>query len=519
LSDAARDYVTDETRFDNRNDQLFAQASLAGALFNLPAGKLGYALSGDYRKDKIDFQVDQDISALGRTRSAPLARTRGTVENYELGAEVRIPIFGDDFNIPLFRNLDLTPAIRYVRQKGEAPSVRLISGQLQTNEVDTGWDKIYSIAGSWRPVRDITFRGNITRSLRQPSVVELFLGGQPAFNAFNDPCDNRLIGGGNRPEVRRANCEAAVIAAGIAPDQAGAATFLQSFLNPGVSLTGAFSGSPDLKPERGRSWTVGGVIKPSFIPGLTLSADYINVKLLDRIIPTTLTQALQLCYDEPGFPDTSSAVGVNVCNFFNRNNQASGQPAFQVANGFNSGFINLGALQVNAINATASYDLPLNRWFNSNVGKLSLYANAYHLMNYKSSSTGDLNDKNVVFDLAGDYTHATWEVQGRARYEHPSGFYTQWTTNWQNQTCAIGTADICTTVEEFDLLKIPAFATHDASFGWRFGTDQKFNFQVAVSNVFDKNFAVASPQALALGVGGVVDQIGRRYRVSTSIRF
>ena len=66
-SEAARDYVTDETRFQNRNDQLFLQASLAGSLFNLPAGKLGYALSGDYRKDKIDFQVDQEISALGRT--------------------------------------------------------------------------------------------------------------------------------------------------------------------------------------------------------------------------------------------------------------------------------------------------------------------------------------------------------------------------------------------------------------------------------------------------------------------
>ena len=368
-------------------------------------------------------------------------------------------------------------------------------------------------------MRDITLRGNVTRSLRQPSVVELFLGGQPAFNAFTDPCDNRFIGGGNRPAVRRANCEAAVIAAGVATDQAGAATFLQSFLNPGTSLTGAFSGSPDLKPERGRSYTIGAALNPSFIPGLRLSSDYINVKVLDRIIPTTLTTALQVCFDEPGFPDTTGAVGVNTCNFFNRNTQASGEPAFQVANGFNSGFINLGALQVNALNSTMSYNVPLNDWFGGNIGKLELYANAYHLINYKTSSTGDLNDKNVVFDLAGDFSHATWEVQGRARYEHPSGFYTQWTTNWQNKTCAIGSADVCATFEEFDLLKIPAFATHDATFGWRFGQAQQFNFQVAVSNVLDKNFAVASPQALALAVGGIVDQLGRRYRVSTSIRF
>lgn len=520
MSEESRNYVTANTQFKNRNDQLFTQASLAGSLFDLPGGKFGYAFSGEYRKDKVDFQVDPEFSATGRTRSAVLARTQGTVENVELGAEARIPIFGDDFNFPLLRNLDLNPAVRFVKQTGDAPDVTLLNGRRLTNEADSGWNRIYSLAATYRPIRDITVRGNVTRSLRQPSVVELFLGGQPAFNAYTDPCSNNQIGGGNTPTLRRSNCQQAVIAAGFATNAAEADTFLASFVNPGSSIQGSFSGSPDLKPERGRSWTAGVAANPSFIPGLRLSADYIDVKLLDRIIPTNLTQALQLCFDSTTFGDTTGQVGVNTCTFFTRAPSTQPQdPAFIPQNGFASGFINLGALQVNALNMTGSYTVPINEWFGRDVGSLELYANAYHLIHYKTSSTGNLNDRNVVFDLAGSAAQPDWEVQGRVRYEHPSGIYGQWTTNYTDKSCAIGTADVCATNEEFDLLTIPSIVTHDLSVGISFGEKRRFGMQLAISNLFDKRYVVNEAQAVALGIGGGVDTFGRRFRLSTNVRF
>jgi outer membrane receptor protein involved in Fe transport len=55
-----------------------------------------------------------------------------------------------------------------------------------------------------------------------------------------------------------------------------------------------------------------------------------------------------------------------------------------------------------------------------------------------------------------------------------------------------------------------------------FGEQQRFGFQVAVSNVFDKRYVVNPAQALSLNggvIGGGVDTFGRRYRVSTNIRF
>lgn len=518
LSDAARDYVTEETRFDNQNDQLFIQGSLAGSLFDLPGGKFGYAFSGEYRKDEVAFNVDPEISALGRTRSAVIANTVGFTENVELGAEARIPIFGDDFNFPLLRNLEFNPAIRFVKQTGDAPDVLLLNGNRVTNEVDSGWNEIYSLAGTWRPIKDIVVRGNYTRSLRQPSVVELFLGGQPSFTTPGDVCSNSQIGGGNTPANRRANCRAAVIALGIAPDAAAADIFLNSFVAPGVALQGSFSGSPTLQPEKGRSYTFGVAANPSFIPGLRLAADYIEVELKDTITTLGVGTAIQLCYDSPNF-DTTSQVGVNTCTFFSRTGPNGPGAVFSLQNGFNTGFANLGATGRRAINMTATYEVPIDKWFGSNIGRVELYANAYRLISYRTASNGQLNDRNSYFEFAGSSGVPIWEVQGRARYEHPAGFYGQWTTNFSSKTCAVGSADVCATTEEFDLLRIPAIWTHDLSLGLRFGEKQRFSMQLAVSNLFDNRYAVPSYQALSLGIGGGIDTFGRRFRLSTNVRF
>jgi outer membrane receptor protein involved in Fe transport len=518
-SQEARDYVIANIQLENVNEQRFLQASLSGSIFDLPAGPLRYALVGEYRKEETLFTPDRQ-TRFGESRFVAIAETAGFIENYEFGGEVRIPIFGDDFNIPLFRNLDFTPGVRFVRQGGDAPDVRLISGQTITNEAPADWNTIYSIAGSWRPVRDITLRANITRSVRQPSIVELFLGGQPSFiNAFADPCSTANINGGTRPATRRANCEAAAAAIAASRNQS-AAEFLAGFVPSGASVTGSFTGSPALRPERGKSYTVGGTFTPRFIPGLQLGADYINVQLDDQIIPTSLGQALQTCFDSPTFPDTSGEVGVNVCSFFSR--QQTGDRAFEIANGFTSGFINLGALRVKAINMNAQYNFNINSLLggSSDLGRLELYANAYHLIDYLSAPTGRFSDG--ALQSAGTFARPDWEVQLRGRYEAPNGFFGQWTWNWQSATQIFsGGAPIPGTEnanELQDLLGNPDFGIHDATVGWRLGEEGRFGFQLTVANVFDKRFAGPFASVFALGTGRI-DDIGRRFRVQASLRF
>lgn len=515
-SEEARQYVLAKTGFENIANQYFGQAILAGSLFDLPGGPLGIALTGEYRREDLSY-VPDSLSAFGATRTAALASTEGFIESWEFGGEARIPIFGQDFSFPLLRNLEFTPGIRFVKQSGGAPDVRLLNGSILDQTSSGDWNKIYSLAGSWRPFTALTLRGNYTRSIRQPSIVELFLGGQPAFTGVTDPCSTGQIGQGLRPDVRRANCRAAVIGLELATNAAEADTFLNSYVPSGAGISGTFAGSPNLEPERGTSWTVGGVFAPDFIRGLRLSADYINVKVEDQIIPTTIVTALQQCYDSPNFPDTSASIGVNACNFFSR--IAAGRDRqFEVDNGFNSGFINLGALKVKAINATLDYDLPLDAIFKKDVGKFKLYANVYHLIDYLSASDGNFAN---ALQSAGTFARPKWEVQLRGRYEN-DGFFVQWTTNWQNKTRLFSSgAPVPGTPEQNelqDLLGNPAYALHDASIGYSFGDQRRFGIQLTVRNVFDKMIAGPFAQVYALGPGRV-DDFGRRFALSVNARF
>jgi len=510
FSEDARQYVLARTGFTNESEQYFARASVAGSLFDLPAGELGFGLVGEYRRETLAYAPTEN-SRIGATRTAALASTSGFIEAIEIGGELRIPIFGDDFNIPVFRNLDFTPGIRFVRQNGDSPDVRLLSGQLVTNQSEGDWEEIYSLAGSWRPIRDITIRANYTRSIRQPSIVELFLGNQPAFVGITDPCANANISGGVRPDVRRANCVQAVINAGLATDAASATTFLNNYVPSGTAINGFFSGSPGLLPERGESFTVGGVLAPRFLPGFQFSADYINVTLRNQIIPTTITTALNVCFDSPNFPDTSPEVGVNTCTFFQRLGPGSERP-FEVDNNFTSGFINLGALKVRAINFTGQYRTGLDGLFGPESGELELYANVYWLMDYLNSPSGNFDDTQPT---DGTLSRPEIEAQVRARYENDN-FYFQWTAFWQPETQIFSNGRPIT-IEVQDLLDYPAFSLHDATIGFRVGEDRRLGFQFTVNNVFDNRFLGDPLRATALS--GTLDDFGRRYRVSVNVRF
>lgn len=515
FSAEAEDYVLTELEFRNKSEQLFGQLSFAGTLFDLPGGPLGYALVGEYRRDSLRY-TPSEVARIGGSRFAAIAETSGFIENYEFGAEFRIPIFGEDFSFPLLRNLEITPGIRFVHQSGDAPDVQPLVGELQTNEAPGKWNEIYTLAGSYRPIRDITFRGNYTRSIRQPSIVELFLGGQPAFTTVGDPCSPANIGSGTRPATRRANCEAAVIAAGLASNQAGAATFLQNYVPSGATISGSFAGSPGLQPERGESYTVGLVFNPTFLPTFRFSADYINVKVRNQIIPTGIGTALQVCFDSPNFPDTTDEVGVNVCNFFNRIPAGAESREFEIANGFASGFINLGALQVKAINMNLLYDQRLEPLFGEGAGKFQISANAYHLLDYFNAPSGDLSDPQQT---AGSFTRPTWELQLRGRYENED-FFAQWTWNYQNATRVLS-AGAPITIENQDVLGFGAFGVHDATIGFNLGEEgqSRYGIQFTVRNVFDKRFEGGSAGAIALGSGGQIDAIGRRYTVTANLRF
>lgn len=502
MSAESKQYVTNTTIFRNVSKQTLLNASVGGGLFDLPAGTFQVNINGEYRKEELAFFSDT-LNRLGRTRSAPSANTSGQTETYEVGGEIQMPLTSPDF-LPFMGRLTFQPGIRVSQQNGSAASYRTLAGNVVNPRRSGDPQTIYSLAGTWQPIRDIMLRGNYTRSVRQPSIVELFLGGQPSFTTPVDYCGPSQIDSGATGSPRRANCIAAAIANGNATDATSAAAFLQNFVPLTGGLQGAFNGNTDLSAEKGESWTVGGVLTPRFIPGLVISADYINVAVTDTIVTAGLSTQQQTCYDSPTFPNPTPQVGTNTCANFGRD------ASFQLANGFSSGFLNLGAINVEAINGSITYP------FEVGPGRLTLRGNAYYLIRYDTSSAGDFSDR---VRTAGSFSRPKLTTQLYARYEVNDAFF-QAVWNYNSATNIQTSVGDIATIEQYPYWRFAPKNRVDLTVGM--DVSDRFRFQFLVSNVTDQTYA--GDLGYIVGTNGTVgsdyfDQIGRRFQVSATTRF
>jgi outer membrane receptor protein involved in Fe transport len=195
----------------------------------------------------------------------------------------------------------------------------------------------YTYALRWSPIEDVQFRGNKTKSIRAPSITELFLPPATVGSFANDPCDKNFVGQGSVPATREANCAKAI--AGYNPT-----TFVSNVVN--ATALGTTSGNTGLQSEVAFSKTFGVVLRPRFVPKLNISVDYIDIALKDAIESLTLVDNLDACYDSPDYPSNPS------CNSFTRNG------AGQITN-FHAGFVNAGLLEFTGIQAALDYTFEL----------------------------------------------------------------------------------------------------------------------------------------------------------------
>lgn len=494
MSQAAKNYVTSPSLFRNLSEQTYLNANLGGGLFNLPAGEFAFNIAGEYRREHLAFSTNE-LNRLGRSRSAPSANTDAFTKTYEFGGELSVPITSSEF-LPFLGDLTFTPGGRFTKQNGQAQTYRSLTGQVITPRASGKWNSIYSLGGVWAPIRDITFRGNYTKSVRQPSIVELFLGGQPVFSTPTDYCSPANIDSGSFPKNRRANCIAAVIANGNATDTASATTFLSSYAAAGAGLQGTYSGAPNLRAEKGTSWIAGVALRPRWIRGLNVSVDYLDVRVDDTIVPVDLSTILRTCYDSATYPDPTPSVGLNTCSQFSRDAN------FQIQNGYRAGFLNLGGIKVKAINSSIDYAV------NFGSDKLTLYANGYYLITYDSSSSGKFDD---TIASAGSRSRPKLKTTARIRYDHKNVFgQVAW---YRESATNIFVSGLVATKEQYPYYRYSPVNDVSASIGA--SVNQNFRIQGTVSNILDQT----SVGRLGYEFADYYDQIGRRFQVSVTTTF
>ena len=244
--------------------------SITGTLFNLGWGgdDVGIAVGAEYRKMASEFIPDTALSSgdvIGFNGGLP---TAGEYNVKELFAELRIPIAA---RAPWAYKAEINGAVRYSDY-----SLQAVGGV---------WT--YALQGEYAPIKDITFRGQYQRAVRAPNVGELFGGRSQGFPAATDPCADPANAG---DATIVALCEATGVPVGATGDPN---------LQTNEQIEGTFGGNPNLQEEVSDSYTVGAVIRPSFLPGFSATIDYFDITVKGAIgtFGGGLNNSLNLCYN------------------------------------------------------------------------------------------------------------------------------------------------------------------------------------------------------------------------------
>jgi outer membrane receptor protein involved in Fe transport len=251
-------YMFQTTAFHQTNVLDDFGGSIAGKVLDAWAGPITAALSGEMRFNAYDVGSNVPSSTFvdctGLRLCNPLLPSfsqsilqpiHASQNVWEVALEAEVPVLKD---IPLIHAFDLNLAGRYTDYS--------VSGAAQT----------WKVGFNWIVVDSFRFRGTTSVDIRAPTLDDLFRPPTLLQNVFTDL---------HIPDPTKSQVP-----------------------NPQYySATTTFSsqGNPRLVPEVARTYTLGTVWTPDFIPGLTVSLDYYRIHManaIGSIAPATTIQSV-----------------------------------------------------------------------------------------------------------------------------------------------------------------------------------------------------------------------------------
>jgi iron complex outermembrane receptor protein len=432
---------------------------------------IGINVGAEYRKESLDFQVDQAFSTGDLAgQGGPTPGVNGQFDVRELFGEVQLPIVEHNF-IDAFT---ITGGYRY-------SNYHVAGNSFNT---DT-----YKLQAELAPIRDIRFRASYNRAVRAPNIVELFFPTSLGLSGTIDPCANQKDTGA--PLATAAQCALSGVSA---------AQYGKISSNPANQYNGQFGGNPNLLPEKADTYTAGVVIQPRFIPGLALTADYFNIKVKNLISGPSFNATLQSCL----------AGDLADCALVHRNTQT-------------------GSLWQGSDPATAGYIILRNR----NFAGTGLFTKGFDFQGNYSRRLGGMGTVNIAY--VGTYvTKLGTPTDSRPgtfsgstpspKYRHtlrvgltmPSGLgvSARW-RHFSGVNCDPALDSGCGTVANPipGNLRLSAADFFDLSFTARLA--QRLNLRVGANNIFDTDPPLAGSQSIPAGFGNgntypqVYDALGR----------
>ncbi|EQB16840.1 hypothetical protein L284_09095 [Novosphingobium lindaniclasticum LE124] len=425
-------------------------ATLKGAVFALPAGDVQVAINGEYRALSLRGVSDNQPTSLtdctglrfscnpaapvAQYRQNVFANTAGKVNVKEIGGEILIPVFA---NAPFAKSLDLNGAVRYTKYS--------TSGGVWTWKAGIDWH-----------VDDaLSFRATRSRDIRAPTVTELFGAQQVARTGYND---------------------------------------LRTGINDTTTVIS--SGNANLAPEKADTYTIGGVYKPSWLPGFSVAVDYFNIKITEAIslIDGTSATVQQQCINS-NFTST-------VCSLYERTS-----PTAYPTRVFQS-YLNAANSKTHGVDVDLIYG----------VSFLGGDWNFRALGSYQPKFTTVLFPNDPLLNAAGVDGLPKYRVTGFASYARgPVTVATQ--TTWHSATKHTALPNVT-----FAYPDSPAKAFTDLTLTFDVPEWKKINTQffINVKNVFDTRPGIFAAPAATPGFGPITtngeDPIGRYFTIGVRAR-
>jgi outer membrane receptor protein involved in Fe transport len=482
----------------DRSSLAQAQGIVNGDLgWGISETPISFAVGGEYRKFTAARRSDDASKTPGEVVGGGGAAPdiNGQYHVYDAFGEIVIPILESQ---PFFESLVFEAGARY------------------SDYSTAGGELTWKLGGTWSPVQDLSFRANYQRSSRAPNIGELFVPVTTGLdNLSTDPCQgNAPVGNAQLAAVCIAQGAPAAIvnAGGILPPAAGQ-----------INTTGG--GNPNLGVETATTWTVGAILTPAALPGLSLTVDYFNIKVEDAISSPAIGDIIGGCYTSGNL----SFQNNSLCQLVSRSAFTGGlDGAPNEVRGLLLQASNLGLIETDGIDVSLRYQSSLTdsirlnlsldgTWTNKNTfqafpGAINRDCIGYYSVNCSSiqpkfawtQRTSFSYDDKVTVSLLWRYIDAV-ELEPEFLGDFLGG----------NGRPAVG--------ELSDFTFIPAEHYFDLSFRWDINETVQLNF--LVQNLLDNQPKVVGSDigSTAFNSGNVFpstyDALGRRYAASVKFRF
>lgn len=222
----------------------------------------------------------------------------------------------------------------------------------------------YKLELDFTPIEDIRIRASLNRAVRAPNIQELFRANYVGLDGVTDPCSGKTI------TAADTGCLAQGLRLGqyVTP-------------NPAAQYNGYLGGNANLRPEKATTKTVGVVLTPHMVPGLSLSVDYFDIKI---------NQAIQ-AYGADAILGACNSGSTLACGLVKRNVAGSlwlSSDGYVIDLDNNVGWVKTAGFEVNA-----SYSKNIGAW-----GRIS-----GSLTGTALSEKSTYNGLSPAYDCAGYY--------------------------------------------------------------------------------------------------------------------